>query len=74
MGSFQRVFFLSTTQKYVGKTPCFNSFGESGKCVAEWREIPVKRVNQRVKAGSLVLIQNTLAVNSWFTSCNNWDL
>ena len=42
MGSFQWVFFVLTTQKYAGKTPCLNSFGESGNCVAEWREIPVK--------------------------------
>ena len=40
MGCFSGYFLVLTTQKYVGKTPCSNCFGEQGKCVAEWRKLP----------------------------------
>ncbi|MCS3794939.1 hypothetical protein GGD38_000277 [Chitinophagaceae bacterium OAS944] len=51
MGFFSGYFLVLTTQKYVRKTPCVNSFGELGKCIAEWRKLPGE-VNRQSAIGN----------------------
>lgn len=65
MGCFSGYFLVLTTQKYVGKTPCVNCFGEQGKCIAEWRKLPVKRG----RTYSIAIINKELSVDLEYFSC-----